>query len=267
MADIRVKIFQQYPEFIKVLEKMGIEGMFPHLLQQVEKASYMYLKLWRNYASGASIPGTTRTISVRTGAYLRSIQLSKKSQTRHEIYTDSPLHKTIEEGSPERDMKPDLLGGPKARTSKDGAKYNIIPFRHGVPGTTSVAPPMPLNVYTFMKPQKTAVSSRLDKANKAYQWGSKLAAARGGKAGTAKTGAGEYTWKTGKFTGMVRMQTSTTKAKRSMYMTFRVVSSKSDPASWIYPEREAIPIRAAVVKEMEPVLVEMLQDAIEEDLK
>ena len=36
----------------------------------------------------------------------------------------------IEDGTPERSGYDFLLNGPKARTSKDGTKWNIIPFKH-----------------------------------------------------------------------------------------------------------------------------------------
>lgn len=41
----------------------------------------------------------------------------------------------IEDGTPERSGYDFLLNGPKARTSKDGHKWNIIPFEHSKPAS------------------------------------------------------------------------------------------------------------------------------------
>jgi hypothetical protein len=100
-----------------------------------------------------------------------------------------------------------------------------------------------------------------------YAWGFRLPASKGGEQKTKETSQGNYTWKTGKHTGMVRMDASTKKARTSEYITFRVVSYKSDPASWIIPAVDPLPIRQKVVDTLRVESEKLLKLAIEEDLK
>jgi len=94
-----------------------------------------------------------------------------------------------------------------------------------------------------------------------------LPSAMGGAAETKKTSQGDYTWSTGKRTGMVRMDASTKRARSSKYITFRVVSYKSDPASWIIPAKDPVPIRQKVVDTLRAESEKLIKMGMEEDLK
>ena len=112
-------------------------------------------------------------------------------------------------------------------------------------------------------------------------WGYKLPPEQGGKPETKEVQGGKfsfngetyniakgaYTWKTGKHTGMVRMDTSAGRGKTSEYRTFRVVSFRSDPRSWIVPPEDPLPIREKVVQAVAPKAQEVIRRLLEEDLK
>ena len=114
-----------------------------------------------------------------------------------------------------------------------------------------------------------------------YEWGYRLPASRGGEAqvkqvqggkfnfnGTSyHIAKGSYKWSTGKNTNMVRMDTTAGNKKTSEYRTFRVVSMRSDPRSWVVPAQEPLPIREKVIEAVVPKAREILTAMLEEDLK
>jgi len=158
--------------------------------------------------------------------------------------------RALEFGSNPFDMKPGLLAGPKARTAKDGGRYNIIRFRHGTESTAGTGTGLTGGAYTPRMPteikraaqgadgssispmtpwgQRSSLNiQRLARANKA-QW----KAATGQKIyrglGTIAKG---YTWKSSPWAGLRREG----EGHHASYATYRAVSDKSDPYSWIHP--------------------------------
>jgi len=307
MPDLQVTVTEVIPEFAKLLKKMDFRSTFPNTLAALNILAIEYTETWRRMSQGAPIPGTSKRINSR-GDYTRSINYDISSDERKIVFSDAnkPYTSWIEEGHGEIDLKPGLLAGPKARAGKKGP-YNIVSFRHGVPGTDKENnAPMPMNIYNVIKSETNKLDSkRTREINKmknegtsgwlqgwtpkrgtskiietyeapnakgestlrrTYDWGYRLPAHLGGTPETKQTSKGEYTWKSGKHAEMVRMQTSTSRAKNSNYITFRVVSYRSDPASWIVPEREGIAIRAGVLEQMAEKTKEILAAAMREDL-
>lgn len=270
-SEIRVDINQFLPEFLELMQKVQGADVFPQTLAAFNQIAIMYQSTWRQYAGGAPIPGTPRVINSR-GDYIRSIQVDLSGDTEKVVYSDSPSHRYIESGHGEVDLKPGLLSGAKAKTSKEGLPYNIVHFRHGVPGTLPSNKPMPLNIHYLMQKeerkaqqQKQTTLSQIRARNpRQYQWRARLGQA--GPRRTKQTSMGSYTWKAGQYSGMVRLQTSTGRAKSSQYITFRAVSTKSDPKSWIVPAVEGIPIRQTVVDTVKPLAEELIMKALQEDL-
>jgi len=270
-SKVELNVSDIVPDFLKMLEKTGSAKAFPNTLGALNAVGDLLVITWRSFASGTPIPGVPRVIKSR-GDYSRSIGADLSKPTEKVIYTTSPHHKHIEEGHGQIDLKPGLLSGPKARSGANGM-YNIVAFRHGTPGTGSENRPMPLNVYKFMQKvnQTRQDTSRVTANNKgaqpqrAYSWGGRHPQTSQGQRSHVKS-LGAYTWKTGAYSGMVRMDTSTSKARHSGYITFRVVSTKSDPASWIVPPIEGIPIREKVLEFNKERIEMMIKAAMEADL-
>lgn len=284
-AEYKVQVGVHIPGFADLMQNPTVQQTFPKVLSRLNDLAKMYQETWRRYAQGAPIPGCPKVIRSR-GDYARSIKVNLSSLTEKLIYTDSPKHKYIEEGHGEIDLKPGLLSGPKARTStgKDPHQYNIVAFRHGSAGSSSSNAPMPINIYNIVKGfEQSRVTGTFPDVKgvtrRTYKFNDRL-----GQAGPQETKnispemqkklsekyrvnvSDTYTWKTGKYSGMVRMQANTAKAKSSSYITFRVVSKYSDPASWIVPEQAPIPIRQAVIDTMKPIVDQAIGDAFVEDL-
>ena len=281
------------PEFLKLKKNVDMTQAFPHTLAAIKELAASYAAQWRRFTMGEPMPGTPRRIWSR-GPYTQSIQVEDIGPSTAAAVSVGPWTRWFEEGHGEIDLKPGMLKGPKARLSKDGTPYNIIAFRHGTGGLPSNNP-MPINVYNIMKyetnkadqaykagrsqtpgvskitgvsptPNIQRASGAMD-VGRIYQWGYRLPAQFGGPAETKDTSKGQYQWKTGKYTSMVRMQANTSKAKSSTYITFRTVSIHSDPASWIVPALEALPIRQIVMDYMKDYTTEMLKDGLEKDLQ
>ena len=280
-AEFKVAVGEHIPGFIAMMSNQAVRQAFPKVLGRLNDLAKMYQETWRRYAQGAPIPGCPRVVRSR-GPYAKSIQVDLSNDVTKVIFTNYPAHKYIEEGHGEIDLKPGLIGGPKARSSSKGTTYNIVAFRHDTPKASGN--PMPVNIYNIVKGfEQSKVTGTFPDAKgiirRTYNWGNRL-----GPAGPQETKkisdemqkrlsafygtsvSDTYTWKAGKYAGMVRMQANTTKAKSSSYITFRVVSSRSDPASWIVPEASPIPIRQAVVDTMRPITDQAIADAFEEDI-
>lgn len=254
---------------LKAVERAGNGGL-PYTRDAVRSATVdLVQRTWIQYASGATVTysgGTFRINSV-TGEYVRSIQdgLRFPDDLTGEVFTTSPHASLIEDGQDPHDMKPGLLGSSKAKTGKDGKKYITVPYRHGTPGAVGI-PTMPPNVYQQAKKLGFSRRDNFIKAfftGRKYTWDGKLRETSQGQRSHfgSHPGAG-YTWKTGQFSGMVKVG----KKGHSQYLTFRRVSENSDPRSWQHPGVKPRPIREAVIENTRKDVLELIRRGFEMDL-
>jgi len=282
--NLSVKITDYVPEFIQLIMNAHGDKVFTRTKLAIQTLGASYQQIWRSYASGAmKVPGAP-TIIKSKGDYTRSIQVDHSNPNFVSVFSDMQtkngmgITALIESGHKQIDLKPGILSGRKARMGKFGP-YNIIAFRHGTPKASRN--PMPMSVYNLMlrtskkadvmKEQGLAksggqskVTGQTPNGRRTYDWGASLdGKMQRGRRSKLDT---KYTWKSGKYAGMRRMQTNTGRAKNSNYITFRIVSYKSAPNSWILPAKPAIPIRQAVIDFMAPFAEKIIRQAIEEDL-
>jgi hypothetical protein len=270
-----ITISADLPNIGEILKKLdrartGGAGALPYTAAAVKEATRDVIqRTWIQYAQGATVSfsgGTFRINSV-SGAYVRSIEdgLRFPEDMTGEVFTTSPTGAIIESGSQPRDMKAKMLASPKARIGKDGKRFITIPFRHGTPGTVTMAP-MPQHIYDAAK--NLGYSRRNGELGSAagtnrYTWGGKLGKSSEGQRSHsgAHPGAG-YTWKTGQFSGMAKMGQS----GHSQYMTFRRLSENSDPKAWQHPGVKPRPIREAVVENTREEVLALVRRGFEMDL-
>lgn len=185
--------------------------------------------------------------------------------------------RALEFGSNPFDMKPGLLAGPKARTAKDGDRYNIIRFQHGTGSTASTGtgltggaykPQMPTEVKRAAQAaggksispitpwgQRSSLNiERLAKANKA-QWKAAVGQRLYRGMGLIEKG---YTWKSSPFAGLRREG----EPGHRSYATYRAVSDKSGPYSWIHPGITALHFIKNALNGFKPEAVMMTSMAI-----
>lgn len=203
---------------------------------------------WRRLAdSSLSSSASDYKAAIRTGA-------TEGGRVVFIELAGSKIASMIENGFEGGDMRTWMLKSPKAKTSKDGTKWLVVPFRHGTPGangSSSAAGSGTLHVGSRMPPaihraaaKLAGTVSRLDAAGKMKtQWGAKL---HEGSKGVNETAHKLLTTKQqpwhalSVYQGMVRKAQPDHSKKGSQtsgYTTFRVISSrvKRGPKHWHHP--------------------------------
>lgn len=227
-------------------------------------------------------------------AYAHSIKWEMTGPFRAVVSSEYRYAEEIETGRPARDLKRMLDTSLKVRVNKKGRRYLIIPFRHNTPGAVATGPSMPQHVYDMARkmqvskvvgqtqrlsgtgayplksPQLLTLQRRLGGgvANRIstlpitvnqniYRWG--------GRVGAGSMGPNEK-GQTDRFAGMVRFSTTSPKgAKRSTYLTFRVMQEGS--AGWVIPPRPGLYIVKQVVERLEPLAIRAFGEAVKRDIK
>lgn len=240
----------------------------PNIQAAVAQAAAFVQATWQQTVMGTTeVPGA-RPLSVNLALrklYADNIVLNNMlvggGSIAQKVIALKQIANDLENGKGPWDMKPMLLNGPKARISKKGIRYNIIPFRHGTSANyspNSNAAPMPRGIYQQARELKASVM-----AGNKMTWGGKLPA-------TSKPGQNPttgYQHKNDIHEGMVRIEKTYGKTTQSKYMTFRIVSEKSDPKSWWHPGYEAHHIAKGVSEYCRPAIEEMLKAAATRDLQ
>lgn len=164
------------------------------------------------------------------------------------VFTDMKLAEEIEHGRPARDLKTYLSTSNKARTSKSGSRYLVIPFRHNTPGHQALGPAMPKAVYLHAK----KLNQTIVPAIVGHTGSSRL------PAGLAPKLKPEHA--TDPYAGMVRMAANSPKAKSSTYLTFRTMSSKS--GGWIIPPKDGLELVQKVEQAVRPDIEDLIYQAV-----
>ncbi len=195
-------------------------------------------------------------------SYMQSITWTRTGQFSAVVSSDYRYADDIETGRPARDLKKMLDTSMKVRTSKKGVRYMIIPFRHGTPGSNNN--PMPKETYK---------ESRMLPASRVTSMGRRISGLHAVDRHTRKlltVAQRNYSWggrlqsPSKNHNGMVRFDTSSGKAKSSLYLTFRVMSEKS--TGWIIPAQPGQHIIKAVVDRLQPLAEKAFKQAITLDL-
>lgn len=228
------------------------KAVFPNLEHAVKTIAGKAHQRWLAYAQGAPLPGG-QTITPRSGAYLKSIQIKQLDATHWEIFSDAPYASAIEHGTGPYDMKQALQTSARVRRTKSGKRYLIIPFRWGTPGTVTFGKNVMPNdkVYQLLKDmQPSSVKSVYQResgnypgrmiAARKYKWGDRL--------GHVQRYAGIDNVTASRMAGMVKFQSNLAGIggnKHTKYLTFRVMSENS--TGWIRPAQPGkFPAKQAV---------------------
>lgn len=243
------------------------------------RAATQYVRdTWSQAVQGKMLPGMSRPIN--NDDYMESLHTSQALQmfdaTHGAVICTYPHIERIEQGYASYDMKPALLGGPSVRRSKDGHRYNVIPFRHmtpqkGMPDGAARAhgQTMPLDVYKIVKrdgsfhdPANAALGQQLGQRTKIAGMVNIEALVRGEVEGKPNLPMqGNYTWRYGLYHGMRRVMKQYGKVDQSTYITWRAVSDKSDPSSWIHPGQGPNGVIEAVIAATSQGVEEIIMDA------
>lgn len=178
--------------------------------------------------------------------YQRSLLVVDRGRFDGAVVLLNDLPNMIEEGVGAFDMKIGFSQSPKVKFTKSGGWYLTIPFRIGTPDAigTNFAAIMPQDIYDIAK----NLSPTTSQPNIGVVYGDRLGLkdipaqyATPGIRGAfsdltnkINNKFGEYEHTTSIYTGMIKEQKTYQSATQSQYMTFRRVSFKSNPNSWIH---------------------------------
>lgn len=262
---------------LSVIRRIIDQTVFPLVNQAVHAVAQQTAANW------IQAVGEAKLWAGEKDAYRASIKFTMTGSMSAVVESDYKYAEEIENGRPPRDLKKMLNTSMKVRRTKDGTRFLVIPLRHKVAN-------MPPHVYQEAKSltasaiigQSTRRAGELTSAalgigmvpmsekrqrrnpfakstdthkdvmvNKnIYSWGGRMVA---GMLGPNPKG------KVDRYAGMVRFDTSTPGAKRSTYLTFRIMSEKS--TGWIIPAQPGQHIAQKVAEDMQPLAEKVIQEA------
>jgi len=227
--------------------QIDISGHLPSVGYNLEMMRERMVTL-AEMVRGEWINHAMQTLGSSSADYIAGIQPVKVDGDWCHIHLVGELPNNIENGMAPYDMKPGMLAGPNAKRTKKGIKYNVIPFRHGTPGSTGkrVGSPMPSTGLTpkgnkksmiYNAARKLKVST--EKSTGGTAWGGRTGDFNGYGMRTQlpikKGRPGAYAWKTSPYANMYKVAKTYDKATQHQYTTFRRVSENSDSNSWWHP--------------------------------
>lgn len=278
---VRYAIHLPIPEGLG-LDKKGLAS----LAYSLEWLANRGLKRWQRYAQGAPLPNGG-VIGMRSGAYLKSIQLAKLGDFSYEIFSDAPYAAAIEYGTGPRDLKRILDSSFKVRVSAKGKRYLVIPFRWGTGtgsggGVTFGQRVMPEEIHDEAEALEAtritghgrrlsgtgawSIKTRAPMTVRTRRYGSETDPNRwGGRLPAGLAPKLKPSHVTDPFAGMVKFQHPTRRGSRDThYMTFRTMVEGGQ--GWILPAQPGKFPARAVADELNRIAPRALQRAQSKDL-
>ncbi len=261
--------------------------IFPLLNQSVQTIAAQTTQNWQEAILRA------RLWSGERDAYAKSVTWRMTGDFTAIVESDYQHAATIETGRPAYDLKRMLNTSVKVRTTENGKRFLVIPFRHNTPGQTAHANAMPVSVYQIMKKMtashvvsqgtrpsgevtrlspKTgmfpsahqnphlydrASSEHVQVNRNRYVWGGRLSRE------TLK-GLGLDSTAQRHMQGMVRMQTGTANKTSSSSMTFRIMIQGQ--SGWVIPAQPGQYLAKKVVEDMRPKAQAAFAEAVRKTL-
>jgi hypothetical protein len=281
MAEFRISI--DLDVVLDAAHQVINETVLPRLAQAARAVAQQTQVRWMESVAHAKLWSGEKT------AYMESIQLQQTGPFSWLVWSDYKHAEEIETGRPARDLKRMLDTSLKVRTTKDGRRFLVIPFRHNTPGNEAHAPAMPEQIYQAasrltaskvlststrpsgevtalspmgmrpLKQQRPFASNPKTRgpylvAKRNYEWGGRLPAAILGPNPQGKTD---------RYAGMVRFDASAGGKRYSTFMTFRTMMEGS--SGWIVPAQPGQHIAEKVANEMRPLAEQAFTEAVKRD--
>jgi len=220
----------------------------------VKAISLEYYRLWQDKAS--------KGLKSTRQRYLDSLIYVDEGAMKAAIILrdEDPLPMMLEEGASEFDQKQAFEQSNKKKRSVDGGWYLTIPMRYATPqalGESEIfAGVLPQEVYEKIKPAETNIPTgagmrseglKLEDIPAQFQEKTVRQAIPKSKLLEARQ---DYISRSSRFEGLMKVKDITT-GQTSGYMTFRRVSDKSDPSSWIHTGLESRNFAEAALSELD----------------
>ena len=251
---IKIEVTPQLQNILNRLEMLG-RGIMPQTAQAIDISAGFVQRTWVSIAQGQDLSGKPEDVHFSGSIdYANSIRILSMGAFTKVVYSDSDIGGRLQSGTPEYDMKPALVNGPKSRVAEDGHRYNIIPFSHSVKELKNVKIGGQ-SAYALAKQltKQRVIGFRIDEEGKkrfTYE----------------KWTKDKKLDVTNRFlAGLVRMDTSTGRAQSSQYLTFRTVNL-SQVGRWIRKAQSAWDIVRQVADKTKVKIQEFVTDAIKMDV-
>lgn len=206
----------------------------------------------------------TRLRSTRT-QYIDALSIEKISSSEDNEIWAVTLNKSagwIEDGQKAHNMIDALVNGPKAKVSKEGHKYNVIPFKQNKPSSEMSLAQNKLANYVKQQLKDRGLDKTITQNGKPIL----------GRAATVNLGSGPVTpkpqWRSPLLSGITVYQreektaNGKSRIKRDV-MTFRVVSEKQKGSGlWDHPGRAAANFFEETSKELDVIWEQMVKDIV-----
>lgn len=245
----------------------------PNTSKAIQASLQNIQTVWADYLSGDIALDGIGTNKKPSGKAASSLRNYMTGPFAGEVTTNSPEVEKIQTGTKdvEYDMKKTHPYGRKSRVSKKGIPYLIVPFRWGTPsgkknslgedsGRARFNNTIPLAFYnTVVKGMEASSRTGLTHLEQNYK-GENIPRS-------------EYTWKSrikkslawsDNSVGMVRMKD----VRNSTYFTFRIISAKSPPDSWIYKRKgtDGVDMLGALARTVEEDVCHTIEQGLLADL-
>jgi hypothetical protein len=199
------------------------------------------LEIYRNWTEAAK-----QQLHSTRNNYIKGLILKNEENGINSITLVGQLNNMIENGCEPFDMKESFKESAKVHFTKDGGWYLTIPFRLATPGAIgeneAFSGVMPSEIYDIVRNQIPTITSQrsgtiyggesLKKGNIPTEYA--IPKTRAAIVSSIGRVFDEYKNKSSIYEGLMRNQKTYEKATQSTYGTFRRVSDKSDPNSWIF---------------------------------
>lgn len=283
-------------EIVKYIELVLKQGSA--LKESVQVAGDFAVQQWINTAN--------TKFKHSQGGYVRGIVAGinypfRGDSLHYRVIHASRYAKALEDGVGGFDMKKMLQTSDKVKISKDGKRYIVIPFRHGIPGTVGFRS-MPKEIYTEAKSLRHSITSGTFREGSirfaltkndadllkshnvtkvirnVYQWGDRLkdvdwplekahhkaSIYEGMVRFQNNPNVNREKFSTGKFV-LNEHQSTDFHGDHSSYFTFRIMHE--DSTGWQHPGIKPMKILEETVSRVKQPILEMLAEGARKDLE
>lgn len=224
----------------QLVSDLGIEPE-----QATALIDYTVKEITANFAREWEVTAARLLKGVRE-EYVESIKVVDGGYAKGAVILTGWLPNAIESGHAPIDLKNGMLSGGNAKVSKDGESiYNTIPYRFAAPDSIGESPvfsgKLPFDVHDAItaKPLSVPVvgggmkTAPLQASEIPLEYAEKKIKSVPTVTPTPLSWKGYYQHKSSIYQGISKVQDPKTKQNR--YVSFRRVSTNSDPEAWIHP--------------------------------
>jgi hypothetical protein len=264
MIRVKIEVDNELQKILNDLPGFFDERILSETSFAVESVAESIAEHWRAYGVGKKTIQDVDPLKNISRGYIDGIKAKKIGPFNWEVFNKAKNAEIVEYGKPELDMKTTHPYGPKSRVSKDNVPYLIVPFRWKNPDALGFKNVMPQEIYDIVakfKKMETLVDA--DKSN--Y----KTPNAKGEMIGRAQYNQDydQLKMMNTNWNGMVRSTDSTGIDRSGGYFTFRVISAKSPPGSWINPAVPARNVTRGLENYYQRRAEEVITEAFRNDVK